>query len=106
MKKAAAAAPNEGREIRIEHLLGRRVLDGNNQNVGRLEEFRVEEQRDSYVVTDYVIGEVGLLERLGVGLKLLVGRRGGGYVARWDQLDISDLDRPRLKCSLEELRKL
>jgi hypothetical protein len=108
MKNAGteSAASNDGREIRIEHLLGRPVLGGNNQNVGRLEEFRVEAHRDSYLVTDYVIGEAGLFERLGVGFKLLFGRRGGGYIARWDQLDISDPDRPRLKCPLEELRKL
>ncbi len=93
-------------EIRLDRLLGRRVLGGNNRSIGRLEEFRVEEQRDSYVVTEYVIGKAGLLERLGVGFKLLFGRHGGGYVARWDQLDISDPEKPRLTCRIEELRTL
>lgn len=100
---ANADAP---REIRLDRLLGRRVLLGKNQSVGRLEEFRVEAQRDSYVVTEYVIGEAGLLERLGVGFRLLFGKHGGGYVARWDQLDISDPETPRLTCRVEELRTL
>jgi hypothetical protein len=34
-----------------------------------------------------------------------MGRAAGGYVARWDQVDVSDPERPRLTCSLEELRK-
>jgi hypothetical protein len=55
------------------------------------------------VVTEYVIGASGLLERLGVAAKLLFGRRGGGYAARWDQVDISDPERPRLTCPIEEL---
>lgn len=100
------ATSNPAREIRLDRLLGRRVRGGNNQSIGRLEEFRVEEQRDSYVVTEYVIGKAGLLERLGVGFKLLFGRHGGGYVARWDQLDISDPEKPRLTCRIEELRTL
>jgi hypothetical protein len=101
------AANTDGpREIRIDRLLGRRVLGGNNQSVGRLEEFRVDAHRGSYVVTEYVIGEAGLLERLGVGFKLLFGKHGGGYVARWDQLDISDPEIPRLTCRVEELRTL
>jgi hypothetical protein len=98
--------PDAAREIQLDRLLGRRVLSGNNQSVGRLEEFRVEEQRDAYRVTEYVIGKAGLLERLGVGFKLLFGTHGGGYVARWDQLDISDPDKPRLTCRVEELRTL
>jgi hypothetical protein len=55
---------------------------------------------------EYVIGAAGLMERLGVGFKLLFGKAGAGYVARWDQLDISDPERPRLTCGVEELRRL
>ena len=93
-------------EVRLDRLLGRRVLAGNNQPVGRVEEVRVERRGTGCVVTDYVIGVGGLLERLGVGVKLLFGIHGGGYVARWDQIDISDPDHPRLTCPVEDLRKL
>jgi hypothetical protein len=94
------------RELRLDRLLGRQVVARNNQPVGRLEEFRAERHGNGGIVTGYVIGAAGLVERLGVGLKLLLGRRVGGYVARWDQMDISDPERPRLTCGLEELERL
>jgi len=94
------------REVRLDRLLGRQVLARNNQPVGRLEEFRAEKRGAACLITEYVIGVTGLAERLGVRVKLLFGQHGGGYVARWDQLDLSDPDRPRLTCSVEELRKL
>ena len=97
--------PNQP-ELRLDRFLGRAVLARNSQRVGRLEEFRAETHDGKCTITEYVIGAAGLLERLGVAAKLLVGGRGGGYVARWDQLDISDPERPRLKCGVEELRRL
>jgi hypothetical protein len=45
----------------------------------------------------------GLSERLGLGVKMIFGKGGGGYLARWDQLDLSDPHRPRLTCSVDEL---
>jgi hypothetical protein len=97
----------EKRELRLDRLLGRRVLGRNNEVVGRLEEFRAQKRGSGAIVAEYVIGKAGLVERLGVGVRLLIGRyQGHGYVARWDQLDISNPDHPRLLCTLEELRKL
>ena len=97
---------DKARELRLDRLLGRQVLSGNNRPVGRLEEFRAEKRGAGYVITDYVIGVAGLLERLGLGVKLLLGRKTGGYLARWDQLDLRDPHHPRLLCSVEELREL
>jgi Mg2+/Co2+ transporter CorC len=105
MAKGSANAMSK-REVRLEGLLGRRVIAGNNQSVGRLEEFRAERQGTALVITDYLIGAAGLLQRFGVSLGLLVGRHGAGYVARWDQLDISDPEHPRLTCPVHELRTL
>ena len=93
------------REVRLDCLLGRQVLAPNNQPVGHLEEFRAEKRGNGLLVTEYVIGVAGLVERLGVAVKLLFGRRGGGYIARWDQLDISDPMHPRLTCPASELRR-
>ena len=95
-----------GREWRLDRLLGRPVVNRNGHRVGRIEEFRAEQKGGRWELTGYVIGVAGLAERLGVGLKLLIGRGGGGYVARWDQLDISDPDRPLLTCAIEDLRPL
>ena len=101
-------APKDGtgREWRLDRLLGRRVVDGQGRRVGRIEEFRAEQNGDAWEISEYVIGVAGLVERLGVGVKLLIGRRGGGYVARWDQLDISNPNRPVLTCPMADLRRL
>ena len=93
-------------ELHLHRLLGRQVLAGNNQSIGRIEEFRAEIRGTGCVVTEYVIGGAGLLERLGVGVRLLVGRTGKGSVARWDQIDITDPEHPRLTCPVSELRDL
>ena len=93
-------------ELRLDRLLGRQVLARNGQPVGRLEEFRAQKHGRGCTITEYVIGSAGLFERLGLGLKLLLGRRRSGYVARWDQIDISDPERPRLTCGVEELGRL
>jgi hypothetical protein len=107
MKSAAPRAVQPSvRELRLDRLVGRRVFAANNRRVGRIEEFRVVKRGRDYQITEYVIGAAGLMERLGVGVMLLLGRRTGGYVARWDQLDISDPDRPRLTCAVQELQKL
>jgi hypothetical protein len=108
MKRTASDSSDDTRrrELRVDGLLGRQVFAANNQRVGRLEEFRTEKRGRDVVIAEYVIGGAGLLERLGVGIKLLFGRRGGGYVARWNQLDIRDPERPRLTCRVDELDKL
>lgn len=93
--------------VRLDRLLGRRVLAGNNRAIGRIEEFRAERQGGGWVVVAYAIGAGGLWERLGVGARLVIGlKAGGGYLARWDQVDISDPDVPRLRCRVDELQKL
>jgi hypothetical protein len=101
-----SAGDLEPRELRLDRILGRQVLAPNNRPVGRLEECRAEKHGKGCAVTAYVIGAAGLRERLHVGVKLLFGGRGGGYLARWDQMDISDPAHPRLTCPAEELRRL
>ena len=93
-------------ELRLDRLLGRSVLGRNNRPAGRLEEFRAEMRGGGCVITAFVIGSAGLLERLGIGVRLLFGRAPGGHLARWDQVDLSDPDRPRLTCAFEELREV
>jgi hypothetical protein len=107
--KAASPHPEmatNNHEVRLDRLLGRQVLAANNQRLGRLEDVRVEQLGNRYVVIEYVIGASGLVERLGIGVKLLFGGRGSGYAARWDQLDINDSGHPRITCPINELRRL
>ena len=107
MKSARKDSANDAnaREVRLDGLLGRQVLAPNNQAVGHLEEFRAATQGNALAITEYVIGMAGLLERLGVTVKLLLGKRTGGYIARWDQVDISDPLHPRLTGPVSELRR-
>jgi hypothetical protein len=92
--------------VRLDRLIGRKVLTGNNRPLGRLEECRAERRGNSWVAVEWVIGSAGLLERLGLGVRMILGIRAGkSFVARWDQLDLSNPDVPRLNCSLEELRR-
>ena len=91
--------------FRLDRLVGREIYTGNNRRLGRLEEFRAVRRGGGWFIDEYVVGTAGLLERLGVGVRLVLGlNRAGGYVVRWDQLDLSDPERPRLTCSVEELR--
>jgi len=93
-------------DVRLDRLVGRKVLTGNNRVLGRLEECRAERRGDSWVVTEWLIGSAGLMERLGFGVRMILGLRAGrSFVARWDQLDLSNPDRPRLSCSTEELKR-
>lgn len=93
-------------EVRLDRLLGRKVLAGNNRPIGRLEEFRADVRHGECVITEYVIGPAGLLERLNLNVRVLLSPLQRGYVARWDQLDISDELHPRLRCPVAELQKL
>jgi len=92
--------------VRLDRLLGRHVLAANNRSIGRIEEFRAERRGAGWVVMAYVIGRVGLWERLGLGVRLLFGTHtAAGYVARWDQVDVSNPSSPRLLCAVEDLEK-
>ncbi len=92
--------------VHLDRLIGRKILTGNNRPLGRLEECRAERRDDSWVITEWVIGSAGLLERLGFGVRMILGLHPGrSFVARWDQVDISDPEKPRLTCSMDELRK-
>jgi hypothetical protein len=92
--------------VRLDRLLGRKVHTADDRRLGRLEEFRAERDGEDWIVTAYVIGAAGLAERLGLGVRLILGlKRAGGYVARWDQIDVSDPDRVCITCPVEDLRR-
>jgi hypothetical protein len=90
-------------ELRLEDLLGREVYARNHRRVGRIEEFRARWEGTSCVIDGVVIGVAGLYERLGLAAGLLVGRSRSGRVARWNQIDLTDPERPYLTCSVEDL---
>jgi sporulation protein YlmC with PRC-barrel domain len=97
-------------EIHLELLLGKRVFALNGRPLGRLEEVRAElNNRGSYYVTDFLVGSYAVLERLAAWkmgrslLRLFRARRSEGHRIRWDQIDLSDPRRPKLKVEVDEL---
>ncbi len=99
-------APHGARELRVERLLGRKVWSANHRAVGRLEEIRAVRHGSGCTVTQYVIGFAGALERLGLGIRLLLGHKiGGGLIAEWTQLDIAAPHGPTLTCPAADLRR-
>lgn len=98
-------------EVRLERLLGRRVLDPDGAVVGHIEEVCAETRGEELVVVEYHTGRTGLLERLADitvgGWLVRLARRGrhGGYVIHWNQLDLRDPAQPRTTCPRHELRQ-
>ena len=84
-----SAHPADGAELRLDLLLGRKVLAAGER-----------------VIFEYVIGGAGLMERLNVGFRQIVGLGTSGHVARWDQIDVSDPRRPRLRCAIDQLKRV
>jgi hypothetical protein len=94
-------------DIRLEQLVGRVVLTANNRPLGRIEEAHAELRDDGWFLIEWVVGPAGLLERVGLSTRLILGiGQRHGFVVRWNQLDLSNPDRPRLACSIDELRQL
>ena len=87
----------------LDLLIGRLVLDGDGKSIGRIHEVRFDTKGGDWILTHYVIGVGGLLERLGVGFKMLVGRGTSRYVIPVDQMDVSDRRHARVRRRRDEL---
>ncbi len=97
-------------KVQIQSLLNRRVITLNGRRIGRLEEIRIEQRGEEYVVSEYLVGTFALFERLSAwsigsaALRALrLTRKDRGYRVHWDQLDISDPIHPRLLCTVADL---
>jgi hypothetical protein len=97
-------------QIHAELLLGRRVRALNGRVIGRLEEISARQQGRGWYVEDFRMGKYSLLQRLAGSsmaraLLTLLGSRSkrSSYRISWDQLDLSDPQRPRLLCDASEL---
>ena len=99
-------------QLHVELLLGEKVFALNGQSIGRLEEIRTQVNRGHFFVSEFLVGKYAVFERLAtwrIGRAVLgvlgVGRR-GGYRIRWDQLDLTDPQHPRLLCDVDDLMPL
>jgi sporulation protein YlmC with PRC-barrel domain len=99
-------------QLHVELLLGEKVFAMNGGSIGRLEEIRTEVNRGHYYVTEFLVGSYAVLERLAawrIGravLRVIGAQRKEGYRIRWDQLDLSDPQRLKLRCEVDELMAL
>jgi formylmethanofuran dehydrogenase subunit E len=99
------------KEVYVESLLGRRVSTANGRTLGRLEEIVASFENGDCRVDEYHVGTYAFLERLAVSdlgravLRILRLDR-GSYRVAWHQLDLSQPDRPRLRCTVAELDRL
>ena|SRR2546426_8888102 len=101
------------RRIRLHKLLNHDVLDTAGRHAGRIEEVRATVRGGECLVEEYLLGSEGLLERLSIAdmAMLLLRPLGGGRPPRghhvpWHQMDLSDPDRPRLRCTIDQLKSM
>ena len=95
----------------IELLVGTRVYDVNGEKVGRIEEFRAEEDGDACRIEAYLIGASALIDRLSAWTLVRPIKRAlktrnvySVFEVPWQEMDLSDPKRPRLKVAKKDLR--
>jgi len=95
------------RTVRLELIHGRRVHDTEGRLAGRIQEVKAERVGDECLVREFHLGTAALLERLGITLGALTGlpMRHQPLRVAWQDLDLSDPERPRLRCRLDEVKR-
>ena len=98
-------------EVNVELLIGTKVRDADGNDVGRIEEFRVERADDSCIVESYLIGAAGLISRLSawtlvrpIARALHARKLYYLYDVPWKDMDLSDPKRPKLRIARGDLR--
>lgn len=98
------------KEINVELLIGRKVVDSDGKKVGRIEEISAERGDESCAVEAYYVGTRALLVRIA---QWAAPSGASGYIESkmlrpfripWDQMDLSDPERPRTTVSRDQLR--
>lgn len=99
-------------DVNVELLVGTQVRDTAGKKVGRIQEFRADTRGDACVVESYLIGASALIERLSawtlvrpVARALHARNLYSLYEVPWQDMDLSDPKRPRLKIAKEDLRR-
>jgi len=86
-------------KVHLELLLGKLVRDTEGARVGRIRSVRAEMEGEDCVVRDYDLGAAALMSRLGISMFQRTPLR-----VPWEQLDLSDPEQPRLRCTVAELK--
>ena len=98
-------------EINVELLLGTNVRDVDGDDIGRIEELRVERDGKALLVDAYLIGASALVERLSAWTlvrpvtRFLNSRKlYSVYRVPWQDMDLSDPQHPRVRIPMRDLR--
>jgi sporulation protein YlmC with PRC-barrel domain len=99
-------------EVHLELLIGKKVLTLNGTSLGRLEEVHADVRGGRCYVEEYLVGTNAIFDRLSA---LTIGRAILGVASRWlktsyripwDKLDLSDPNKPKLKCKVTQLKRI
>jgi sporulation protein YlmC with PRC-barrel domain len=98
-------------DVHVELLLGTRVYDSDGEKVGRIEEFRIERNDKECLIESYLIGSSALIERLSawtlvrpIARALRARKLYHLYDVPWQDIDLSDPKRPKLRIAKRDLR--
>ena len=100
-------------EVNVELLLGTKVRDVDGNDVGRIEEFRVDRGPDdkACLIESYIVGASALVDRLSawtlvrpVARALHARKLYYLYEIPWQDMDLSDPTHPKLRISRRDLR--
>ncbi|HEY3133819.1 MAG TPA: PRC-barrel domain-containing protein [Gemmatimonadaceae bacterium] len=98
-------------DVNVELLIGTQVRDINGEKVGRIQELRVDRQDQSCLVESYLIGASALVERLSAWtlVRPIVRVLNARHLYRlydvwWQDMDLSNPRRPKLKIASRDLR--
>jgi sporulation protein YlmC with PRC-barrel domain len=99
-------------DIKIQLLVGTKVYDVDGNSVGRIEEIRVKREEKALLVESYLIGASALIERLSartlvrpIGRLLRARHLYSVYEVPWQEMDLTDPQRPVLKIAQHDLRR-
>ncbi|MGH7650238.1 MAG: PRC-barrel domain-containing protein [Gemmatimonadaceae bacterium] len=99
-------------QINVERLLGTKVRDVDGEEVGRIEEIRVDRTPDALLVDAYLIGASALIQRLSAWtlvrpIKHVLHTRHiySLYEVPWKDMDLTDPKKPTLRVAKHHLRR-
>ena len=89
------------RQVRLQELLGRRVRDADGNVVGRIMEISATVHGKECTVDSFHLGAAAFLQRLGISAGRLIGVSTSREPKKipWQDLDLSDPERPVLRPS-------
>ena len=105
------SAKDQPRELALESLLGRRVVDADGVPLGAIEEVVAEWEQGTLVVRAFMLGRHALVARVGGSrlaaslARLLLRDRGyEGLIVPWDAMDLRDPSHPVCTLRRDEVR--